>query len=96
MNPGCRRDRSRDVLEVGERAQTLCRLFNLREGLTVADDRLPRRVMKAFESGPLAGVEITQEALTGARDDWYGLMGWTQEGVPTEERLRDLGLTELL
>ena len=64
--------------------------------LPLDPDRLPRRVMKAFESGPLAGVEITQEALMRARDDWYGLMGWTQEGVPTEERLRDLGLTELL
>ena len=87
---------SQDVLDVGERAQTLSRLFNLREGLTAADDRLPRRVMKAFESGPLAGVEITQEALIGARNYWYGLMGWTQEGAPTEERLHDLGLAEML
>jgi len=87
---------SQDVLDVGERAQTLSRLFNLREGLTAADDRLPRRVMKAFESGPLAGVEITQEALIEARDYWYGLMGWTQEGVPTEARIVALDLDTLL
>jgi aldehyde:ferredoxin oxidoreductase len=86
----------RDALAVGERAQTLSRLFNLREGFTAADDRLPRRVMQAFESGPLAGVEITEEALTAARDYWYGLMGWTQEGVPTEERIAALGLDTLL
>ncbi len=85
-----------DVLAIGERAQTLSRLFNLREGLTAADDRLPRRVMKAFESGPLAGVEITQKALIEARDYWYGLMGWTQEGVPTEERIAELGLDTLI
>ena len=30
-----------EILRVGERAQHLCRLFNLREGLTAADDRLP-------------------------------------------------------
>ena len=67
----------RDILTVGERAQVLCRLFNLREGFTVEDDRLPERVMKAFKDGPLAGVEITQEAFLAARNYWYELMGWT-------------------
>ncbi len=85
-----------DILAVGERAQHLCRLFNLREGFSEKDDRLPKRVMKAFQSGPLAGIEITDEALYNARQTWYGLMGWTPEGVPTQERLARLGLTELL
>lgn len=86
----------RNVLEIGERAQTLSRLFNLREGLTAADDRLPSRVMQAFESGPLAGVEISEDDLVTARNFWYGLMGWTQEGVPTTERVAALGLDTLL
>jgi aldehyde:ferredoxin oxidoreductase len=85
-----------DFLTIGERAQTLCRLFNLREGLTAADDRLPKRVMKAFVEGPLAGVEITEEAFLRARNDWYGLMGWTEAGVPTAERITLLGLSRLL
>lgn len=85
-----------DVLAVGERVQTLCRLFNLREGFTAADDRLPKRVMKAFKDGPLAGIEITDEAFTTALQTWYGLMGWTPEGVPTPERLERLGLNGLV
>jgi aldehyde:ferredoxin oxidoreductase len=85
-----------DILAVGERAQQLARLFLLREGFTEKDDRLPKRVMQAFKSGPLAGVEITDEALHNARQTWYGLMGWTPEGAPTQERLAKLGLTELL
>jgi aldehyde:ferredoxin oxidoreductase len=85
-----------DILTVGERAQTLARLFNLREGFTAADDRLPKRVMTAFKDGPLAGVEITDEAFHNARQMWYGLMGWTEEGVPTPERLQKLGLDDLL
>jgi aldehyde:ferredoxin oxidoreductase len=85
-----------DILAVGERAQQLARLFVLREGFTEKDDRLPKRVMQAFKSGPLNGVEITDEALHNARQTWYGLMGWTPEGVPTQERLAKLGLTELL
>ncbi len=85
-----------DVLAVGERAQNLARLFNLREGFTAADDRLPRRVMRAFAEGPLAGVEITPAAFMAARQAWYALMGWTPDGVPTQERLAALGLSELL
>ncbi|MDQ1300531.1 MAG: aldehyde:ferredoxin oxidoreductase [Chloroflexota bacterium] len=87
---------AQDILDVGERAQQLSRLFNLREGFTEKDDRLPKRVMQAFKSGPLEGIEITEEALHTSRQTWYGLMGWTPEGVPTQERLAKLGLTELL
>jgi aldehyde:ferredoxin oxidoreductase len=85
-----------ELLTVGERAQTLSRLFNLREGFSAEDDRLPRRVMKAFVEGPLAGVEITDEAFFHARNHWYSLMGWTEEGVPTAERLQTLGLSQIL
>ncbi len=86
----------RDILAVGERAQVLSRLFNIREGFTAEDDRMPERVMKAFKSGPLEGVEITQETFLNARNYWYELMGWTPEGVPTEERIEKLGLDGLL
>ncbi len=85
-----------EILRVGERAQHLCRLFNLREGLTAADDRIPKRIMQPFREGPAAGVEITEENFLAARAHWYALMGWTPEGAPTEERLEALGLRELL
>jgi aldehyde:ferredoxin oxidoreductase len=86
-----------DILQVGARAQTLARLFNLREGFTAGDDKLPKRVMKAFKSGPLAGAEITPEAFDWARRRYYALMQWDPEtGVPTEACLRDLGIDQLL
>lgn len=81
-----------DILAVGERAQTLARLFNLREGFTAHDDRLPKRVRKAFERGPLAGVEITDEALEWAKRRYYELMGWSEEGIPSKEAIERLGL----
>ena len=34
--------------------------------------------------------------LERAKRQWYGLMGWTAEGVPTDERLAALGISELL
>lgn len=86
----------RDILAVGERAQQLARLFNLREGLSQADDWLPKRVMVAFKEGPLAGIGISAEALYSARQAWYDLMGWTSDGVPTAERLAALDLHGLV
>ncbi len=85
-----------EVLAVGARAQTLARMFNLREGLTAADDRLPKRVMTAFESGPLEGIEITDEDFVWARRRFYELMGWDAEtGEPTGACLRELKLDSL-
>jgi aldehyde:ferredoxin oxidoreductase len=85
-----------DILAVGERAQQLGRLFNLREGLTEADDRLPKRVMTAFEHGALQGIGISNETLHRARQEWYALMGWSADGTPARERLAALGLADLL
>ena len=86
-----------DVLAVGARAQTLARMFNLREGFTADDDRLPKRVMKAFKSGPLADVEITGEAFEWAKRRYYELMKWHPDsGEPTKECLRELELDHLL
>jgi aldehyde:ferredoxin oxidoreductase len=86
-----------DMLSVGARAQVLARLLNLREGLTAADDRLPKRVMTAFESGPLEGIEITQEAFEWAKRRYYEMMKWNPEsGEPLPECLRELDLNRLL
>ena len=86
-----------DILAVGARAQTLARLFNLREGFTADDDRLPRRVMQPFASGPLEGIEITDEDFAWAKRRFYELMEWDPEtGAPTGECLHELGLDRLL
>jgi aldehyde:ferredoxin oxidoreductase len=86
-----------DILDVGARAQTLSRLFNLREGLTVEDDVLPQRVMTPFEEGPLAGNEISDENFRWARRRFYEAMGWDGDtGEPTEDCLRRLALDRLL
>ncbi|RME96857.1 MAG: aldehyde ferredoxin oxidoreductase, partial [Chloroflexi bacterium] len=87
---------AQDVLDVGARAQTLSRLFNLREGFTAEDDKLPKRVMKAFTRGPLAGNEITDEALAWAKRRYYELMNWDPEtAVPTAACLQALALDKL-
>lgn len=87
----------REVLDVGARAQTLARLFNTREGFTAEDDVLPKRVMEAFDDGPLAGIGISEGAFNWAKHRFYALMGWDADsGAPTEECLRRLKLDGLL
>ncbi|MGD2206136.1 MAG: aldehyde ferredoxin oxidoreductase family protein [Anaerolineae bacterium] len=86
-----------DILAVGERAQTLSRLFNVREGFTALDDKLPKRVMTAFDSGPIEGSGITDEDFAWFKRRFYERMKWDPEtGEPTDECLRTLGLDRLL
>ena len=86
-----------DILAVGERAQTLARLFNLREGFTADDDKLPRRVRRAFSSGPIAGKALSDAEFEWAKRRYYEMMGWDgQTGVPSAAALARLGLDGLL
>jgi aldehyde:ferredoxin oxidoreductase len=83
-----------DLQRLGERVSTLARLFNVREGFTRAQDTLPERNLKqAMESGPAAGHVVELEPML---NDYYRIMGWDENGIPTPERLRMLGLAEWL
>ncbi len=82
-----------ELLEIGERAVNLARMFNVREGFTRADDRLPDRLHAPLENGPLAGTAISREDFEQALTGLYRLKGWDPEtAVPTPERLRALGI----
>ena len=86
-----------DILAIGERAQTLSRLLNLREGSGAEEDRLPRRVMTAFEAGPLEGSGISDQDFAWFLRRFYERMGWDPEtGEPTRQRLEALGIAGLL
>ena len=41
------------------------------------------------------GSYITQEELDLMLDDYYAARGWTKEGVPTLDKLKELGLEDL-
>jgi aldehyde:ferredoxin oxidoreductase len=84
-----------EMHKAGERASNLGRLYNIREGLTRRDDHLPPRVMKLpIPSGVAKGSFVSQKELDFLLDDYYAARGWTKEGVPTMEKLKELGLEE--
>ena len=85
----------KELRKVGERISNLGRLYNIREGLTRKDDHLPPRVMNLpIPSGVAKGSYVSQEELDFLLDDYYSTRGWTKEGVPTMEKLKELGLEE--
>ena len=80
-----------ELLRVGERAMTLARTFNMREGLTIDDDRLPERSYGPTTDGALADGGIDREELREAMHTYYAMMGWDREtGVPSVEKLQEL------
>ena len=66
-----------ESLRIGERIWNLERLFNLREG--VEADGLPAR--------------LTTFPLEEMLQEYYAFRGWDEKGVPTGEKLGELGLT---
>ncbi|RUA25692.1 MAG: aldehyde ferredoxin oxidoreductase [Bacteroidetes bacterium] len=84
-----------DLKLIGERINNLIRVFNLREGLKREDDKLSRRLYReALKKGESSGEIIDEEKYEEMLSKYYNLRGWTQEGRPTPEKLRELELTE--
>jgi aldehyde:ferredoxin oxidoreductase len=81
-----------DLLEIGERAVNLARMFNVREGIAGAEDHLPPRLHQPLENGPLKGVAIPRDEFEQAVANLYELKGWHPTGIPTLERLRALSI----
>ena len=84
-----------ELTKAGERMSNLARLYNIREGLTRKDDTLPPRIMNdPIPQGVAKGSMVTQEDLDILLDGYYEARGWTLQGVPKREKLRELGLEE--
>ncbi|MBC9784140.1 aldehyde ferredoxin oxidoreductase family protein [Heliobacterium chlorum] len=79
-----------DVLTAGDRIYNLERIFNLKAGLTKADDTLPKRLLEEpMPEGPSKGwVHKLDELLP----KYYEVRGWDADGVPTAEKRKELGL----
>ena len=84
---------SAEALRLGERVVTMHRAYNLREGLSVADDTLPKRFFKPTPRGGLKDTPIDPAAFEQAVETFYELMGWDAgTGTPTTRTLAALGI----
>ncbi|MFC1933352.1 aldehyde ferredoxin oxidoreductase C-terminal domain-containing protein, partial [Chloroflexota bacterium] len=82
-----------EMQRVAERTLTMARLFNIREGFTAADDKLPNRFLQPKRNGVLSTKYYSAEELEKAKSYYYTLMGWdAKTGIPTPEKLQELGI----
>jgi aldehyde:ferredoxin oxidoreductase len=82
-----------DLKKIGERKVNLERLFNLREGLTPADDTLPWRVLhEPLPDGASSGTVVNLEPML---KEYYEARQWDrQSGWPSPAKLAELGLED--
>lgn len=81
-----------ELLKAAERILTVARLFNMREGLTSADDVLPKRFFQPKTDGYLADKPRDRAKEEEARNYYYTLMGWDEKGAPLADTVEALGI----
>ncbi len=79
-----------DLIRMGEKLFQLKRLINNRLGITAKDDTLPKRLLQDPRPDGSAGGNLPDLDLM--LPVYYELRGWDEQGRPTPERLRALGL----
>jgi aldehyde:ferredoxin oxidoreductase len=78
-----------ELWKAAERLVTMARAFNVRQGFTPADDRLPPRMAEPL--GP--GEPIDPSSVEAALPLYYEMMGWDPNtGVPRAAKLYELGI----
>jgi aldehyde:ferredoxin oxidoreductase len=84
---------AQEIVAMGERILNLIRVYNLRAGITGQDDRLPPRLLEPTKEGGHAGKvpDIDYQI-----KDFYRVIGWDERGVPMPERLKQIGLEDLI
>lgn len=82
-----------ELMKIAERAVALTRVFNLREGWTAADDRLPERFFQPHPDGVLSDKGLDPAEFAAALASYYGMMGWDRvSGIPTIGKLEELNI----
>jgi aldehyde:ferredoxin oxidoreductase len=82
-----------EAQRLAERIATLGRIFNLREGITSAQDQMPKRMFEGTPTGALQSGGVNREKMEQAVKTFYGMMGWDEDtGVPRRSKLVELGI----
>jgi aldehyde:ferredoxin oxidoreductase len=83
-----------EFLKAGERIYNLKRMYNVRCGITRKDDVVPTRMLreKRGEGGSAENLPPFSEML----NEYYRYRGWDESGVPSKEKLQELGLSQVV
>jgi len=96
---------SDDLRKAAERSWNLLKIMNTKEGFSRKNDAFPKEWFKPLKLGVnnlefkdfFGGTIITIDIANQLLDDYYDERGWSkQNGVPTQEKIKDLGLDKFL
>ncbi len=79
-----------EFMKTGERIFNLKRLYNVRMGIGRKDDTLPFRFQTLKRMGK--GLTPNLPPLGQMLSDYYEYRGWSEDGIPTPEKIKELGL----
>jgi aldehyde:ferredoxin oxidoreductase len=79
-----------EFMKTGERIFNLKRLYNVRLGISRKDDTLPFRSLTFKRAGK--GLTPHLPPLGEMLSEYYEYRGWSEDGIPTPEKLKELGL----
>jgi aldehyde:ferredoxin oxidoreductase len=83
-----------ELMRAGERGTLIARAFNSREGFSLENDQLPKRLFEPKPDGPDAGRQIFNESdFNRAVELYYDMIGCDPDtGRPQRSKLLELGL----
>jgi len=85
----------KDMVKVGERIINVERAFNVREGISRKDEKVPKRFMEPSPSGRYEGHSTKPQELKVMLDEYYKLRGWeVATGIPNRKKLEEIGLRD--
>ncbi|MFC2047837.1 aldehyde ferredoxin oxidoreductase family protein [Chloroflexota bacterium] len=84
----------KEILKAGERIFNLKRAINIRRGIRGKDDTLPRRMLIRKKGGEGPRAENLPH-LGLMINEYYACRGWDEDGIPTKDKLVELGLGDL-
>ncbi len=96
---------SEDLRMAAERTWNLMKIMNMKEGFSRKDDKFPKGWFKPLKFGVnelefidfFGETKITHDIANQLLDDYYDERGWDKEnGLPTQDKVKELGLEKYL
>ena len=85
---------TKKLIRAAERIINLERLYNIKMGFNRKDDTIPKRFLEIpLNKGESKGQIVELNPLL---DDYYEVMGWDSDGIPTKEKLIELDLNHFI
>ncbi len=81
-----------ELLKIGERLWLLKRAISNMMGVTVDDDKLPKKILTPTNEGGAAGSVPDIEMMM---KEYYEIRGFDMRGVPKKEKLAEVGLADI-